>query len=248
MNHPTEDRLILFHYEGDRAVARHLSSCLPCRGRMAGLVRLLSVVESEPVPERGDGYGREVWNRIAPRLPERPEPAWRLFFSPPRLALAGALAAVALAAFLAGRMSRAPALPAAPAAAAVQPGERLLLVTVADHLERSQAVLIELIHAPAEGPATESERARARELLADNRLYRQTAASAGERAVTDVLDELERVLLEASNGTAPVSLENLEGLRRRAAAEGVLFKIRVLGPRVRAREEAMTPRNERKRT
>ena len=246
MKHPAEERLILFHYEGDRGVARHLAACPTCRQRVTEIETLLSLVESEPTPERDETYGREVWNRIAPRLPERPEPAWRRFLAPPRLAFAGALAAVALGAFLAGRVSRGPGIHAA--AAASQTRERILLVTVGDHLERSQTVLIELLHAPAEGPAAERERARAQELLAANRLYRQTAASAGERGVSDVLEELERVLLEASHGTAPVSLESLEGLRRKAEAEGVLFKIRVLGSRVREREEAMSPRMERKRT
>ena len=244
--HPDDERLILFHYEGDRSVARHLDACLPCRGRMAGIRRLFELVEAEPVPERGDAYGRDVWRRIAARLPERPRPGWRLVFAPPRLAFAGALAAIALAAFLAGRFWRGPEPPAA--ATVSQTRERILLVTVGDHLERSQTVLIELLHAPAEGPVAESDRARARELLAANRLYRQTAASAGERGVSDVLEELERVLLEASHGASPVAMENLEGLRRKAEAEGVLFKIRVLGSRVREREEAMAPRNERKRT
>jgi hypothetical protein len=245
--HPDDERLILFHYEGDRSVARHLDACLPCRGRMAGIRRLFELVEAEPVPERGEAYGRDVWRRIAARLPERPpRPGWRLAFAPPRLAFAGALAAIALAAFLAGRFWRSPDSPAA--ATVSQTRERILLVTVGDHLERSQAVLIELLHAPAEGPAAERDRARARELLAANRLYRQTAASAGERGVSDVLEDLERVLLEASHGASPVSFENLDGLRRKAEAEGVLFKIRVLGSRVREREEAMAPRNERKRT
>jgi hypothetical protein len=244
--HAEDERLILFHYEGDRAVARHLEACLPCRGRLAGIRRLFELVEAEPVPERGEAYGRDVWRRIAARLPERPRPGWRLVFAPPRLAFAGALASIALAAFLAGRFWRSPEPPAA--ATVSQTRERILLVTVGDHLERSQTVLIELLHAPAEGPAAESDRARARDLLAANRLYRQAAASAGEHGVSDVLEDLERVLLEASHGAAPVSLESLEGLRRKAEAEGVLFKVRVLGSRVREREEAMTPRNERKRT
>ena len=243
--HPNDERLILFHYEGDRSVARHVEACLPCRGRMAGIRRLFELVEAEPVPERGEAYGRDVWRRIAARLPERPRPGWRLVFAPPRLAFAGALAAIVLAAFLAGRFWRSPEPPAATVA---QTRERILLVTVGDHLERSQAVLIELLHAPAEGPVAESDRVRARELLAANRLYRQTAAASGERGVSDVLEDLERVLLEASHGSSPVSMENLEGLRRKAEAEGVLFKIRVLGSRVREREEAMAPRNERKRT
>jgi hypothetical protein len=244
--HPEDEGLVLFHYEGDRTVARHLQECLPCRGRLSGIRKLFDLVEAEPVPERGEAYGRDVWRRIAARLPERPRPGWRLAFAPRGLALTGALAAVALAAFLAGRFWRAPEARAA--ATVSQARERILLLGVGDHLERSQMILIELLHAPVEGPAAERDRARARELLAANRLYRQTAASAGERGVSDVLEDLERVLLEASHGSSPVSIESLEGVRRKAEAEGVLFKIRVLGSRVREREEAMAPRNERKRT
>jgi len=243
MRHPGEERLILFHYEGGRRVSRHLAACLPCRDRLSEIRKLLAAVEAAPVPERGEAYGREVWRRLAPRLPERPEPFWKRFFAP-RLAFAATLAAVALAAFLAGRFWRGTP---PPASAASQARERILLVTVGDHLERSEVVLIELLHAPAQGAGAPIDRARAEELLAANRLYRQSADSAGERAVSDVLDDLERVLLEAAHGPSS-SAEELESVRRRAEAEGVLFKIRVLGSRVRQREEAMSPRNERKRT
>lgn len=242
--HSDDEGLILFHYEGDASVARHLDECLPCRERLAGIRRLLELVEADPVPERGETYGRDVWRRIAARVPERTRSGWRLVFTPPRLAFAGVAAAIAVAVFFAGRFWRSPD---APALTVSQTRERILLVGVGDHLERSQTVLTEILHAPAEGPVAESDRARARELLAANRLYRQTAASAGERGVSDVLEDLERVLLEASHGASPVSMENLGGLRRKAEAEGVLFKIRVLGSRVREREEAMAPRNERKR-
>ena len=242
MSHPGQERLILFHYEGNRRVSRHLAACLPCRGRLNEIQRLLAAVEAAPVPDRDETYGREVWRLLAPRLPQRPEMAWKRIFAP-RLAFASALAAVALAAFLAGRFWRAPQRTAAPAAS--QARERILLLTVGDHLERSETVLIELLHAP--GQETGAERARAEELLAANRLYRQSANSAGERAVSDLLDDLERILIEAAH-QASSSAQEVESLGRRAEVEGVLFKIRVLGSRVRQREEAMFPRNERKRT
>lgn len=244
MRHPGQDRLILFHYEGGRRISRHLEACLPCRGRLGEIQRLLAAVDAVPVPERGESYGRDVWRRLAPRLPERPDPLWRGVLAP-RLALAGALAAVAVAAFLAGRFWRGSERPAAPAA--LQARERILLVTVGDHLERSEVVLVELLHAPGGDAEARLDRARAEELLAANRLYRQSATAAGERAVSDVLDDLERVLLEAAHGPSS-SAQELENVRRRAEAEGVLFKIRVLGSRVRQREEAMSPRDERKRT
>jgi hypothetical protein len=244
MSHPSEERLILSRYEADRGVARHLAGCLPCRGRMNEIERLLALVESAPVPERGPAYGREVWSRLAPRLTGELETPVRRFFAP-RLAFAGALAAVALVAFLAGRFWRAPqTAPAAAVAAASRASQRILLVTIGDHLEKSEAVLVELLH-PAGEPGTPAERERVEELLAANRLYRQSASSAGERSVSDVLDDLERVLLEAAHRPDSAA-QALEDLRRRAEAEGVLFKVRVLGSRVRQREEAIAPRNERK--
>jgi hypothetical protein len=244
VRHPGRERLILLHYEGSRRVSRHLAACLPCRGRLGEIQRLLAAVDAAPVPERGETYGLDVWRRLAPRLPERPDLLWKGIFAP-RLALAGVLAAVALAAFLAGRFWRGAERPAESNAS--QARERVLLVTVGDHLERSEVVLIELLHAPIGEAGGQLDRARAEELLAANRLYRQSANAAGERAVSEVLDDLERVLLEAAHGPSP-SAEQLENVRRRAEAEGVLFKIRVLGSRVRQREEAMPPRDERKRT
>ena len=246
MKHVSEERLILARYEGDRAATRHLAACLSCRRRMAELERLLSSVEAALVPERGDDYGLDVWRKIAARLPERPEPFWRRSVVPPRLAFGGALAAVALAAFLAGRLWRAPR-----GTPATQVRERILLVAVGDHLDRSQAVLIELVHSPAPGsglPDPARERLRAEELLAANRLYRLSAASAGETAVSDVLEDLERILLEVAHAPAPGGGEGAESSARRAEAEGVLFKIRVLASRMRQREEAIAPRDERKRT
>ena len=40
------------------------------------------------------------------------------------------------------------------------------------------------------------ERARAEQLVAANRLYRQTAVSTGDTGIADLLDELERLLVD----------------------------------------------------
>jgi hypothetical protein len=249
MTHPDEERLILAYFDGDRRVERHLEACPACGARMAELRRLIAAVDSAPVPERGESYGREVWNRIAPllekRSDERPEPSRQGFFAAPRLAFTGVAAAVALAAFLAGRFWREPS--PAPLVASPQASQRVLLLAVGDHLDRSEAVLVELINSPATAADAAREGARAEELLAANRLYRLSAAASGERALTDVLDELERVLLEVSHAAASASPEELATLRRRWE-EGVLFKIRVLETRVRERGGEIAPRQERKRT
>lgn len=244
MKHVSEERLLLARYDGDRAATKHLAGCLSCRRRMAELERLLSAVEDVPVPEAGESYGREVWGKIEDRLPERPEPSWRLSIAAPRLAFAGALAAVALAAFLAGRLWRGPREAPTPPAR-----ERILRAAVGDHLDRSQAVLLEILHSPISGESADPERGRARveELLAANRLYRLSAASSGERGVSDVLEDLERVLLEIAHAPAPGLPDEVQSSARRAEVEEVLFKIRVLGSRMRQREEALDRRAERKR-
>ncbi|HEY2019030.1 MAG TPA: hypothetical protein VGH38_36240, partial [Bryobacteraceae bacterium] len=70
-----------------------------------------------------------------------------------------------------------------------------------------------------------------------SRLYRQTAAHSGNTAVTSVLDDLDRVLVEISHAPSRISPEELESLRQRLEAEGILFKIRVLGSTVRNQED-----------
>jgi hypothetical protein len=81
------------------------------------------------------------------------------------------------------------------------------------------------------------EQERATNLLGENRLYRQSAAGAGDAMVAGVLDELERVLLEIEHAPSKISPAELDELRLRLRAEGILFKLRVLGSNVRSQEE-----------
>src|SRR6476620_2158257 len=111
MNHLTEEQMILHYYgeEGDASTPveallteQHLEACGECRALYGSLVRVLNVVDSMPVPERGEDYGAQVWSRIERRLPARHR--WFSFANPGfRWALtAGALAGLMIAAFFAG--------------------------------------------------------------------------------------------------------------------------------------------------
>jgi hypothetical protein len=114
-----------------------------------------------------------------------------------------------------------------------------MLVAVGDYLERSQMVLIELANTDAKGPLDiSSEQARAQELVSETRLYRQSAATAGDMPVSGILEELERLLLDIARGPARLSPVELERFRARMEAEGILFKIRVVYANVRSQEEA----------
>jgi hypothetical protein len=228
-------------------VVAHLGDCAECRANFEALERTLAAVDAAPVPERGDDYGREIWRRLEPQLGPRPGRAWRYdwgaWFAPRRLVFAGAMAALLVAAFFAGRTTtlrpNRPGGNGIDVASAAQGRDRILLVAVGEHLERSQMVLVELVNAnPGGGPLDiATEQHRAEDLVAANRLYRQTALRAGETGVASVLDELERVLVEIANSPARVSSPQLAELRKRIESRGILFKIRVIGSEVRERQK-----------
>ena len=96
-------------------------------------------------------------------------------------------------------------------------------------------VLAELTNAPDRKGKLDisDEREMAADLLDDNRLYRQTARSTGDTAVAGVLDDLERVLLEIAHSPTEISSGQLDDLRQQVESRGLLFKVRVMGSRVR---------------
>ena len=246
MNNLTEEQLILHYYGeagepgGDGAAGdtlaceRHLEECGACRALYASLQRVLNVVDALPVPERSADYGAEVWQRIQHRLGARRRSLWTLPAPWRWAAAAAAFAALMVTAFVAGRSFPLRNNPAQMAAADAQTGERVLLVAVGDYLERSQMVLIELTNAnPQRSMDISAEQERATGLVTETRLYRQTAARTGDTRITGVLDELERVLVEITHAPSNMTPGQLEELRQRLEAEGLLFKIRVLGSNVR---------------
>jgi hypothetical protein len=112
--------------------------------------------------------------------------------------------------------------------------ERVLLIAVGDHLERSQMVLVELAHAETRGELDISaERQLADDLVASNRLYRQTAQQMGQTNVAGLLDELERVLVEVARGPSTVSMGQLTDIQQRIEALGIVFKVKVIGSEIR---------------
>jgi len=241
MKHLTQDELVLFHY-GELAERReaegHLAECTRCRTEYDTLKQALAAAEAVSVPERGEGYGRDVWARLRPRLEEeRRGFPWTELFRPRRWAAVGVMVLLVLGAFIAGQYWQQPepqvAQPLSP-----QVRERILLVAVGDHLERSERILIEIVNAEDSSAADiSSERAWAEELVAANRLYRQTAAREGEPGVASVLEDLERVLLEVANSSEELTPAERERLRKRIESGGILFKVRVLGTQVREREK-----------
>ncbi len=211
MRHPGEEELILYYYgehPASHKVNAHLAACGGCREEYEGIVATLAAV-GDDVPERGEGYGREVWGRLVGRLAPSPQ-------SPPRLwwVAWGAVAAMVVLAVMAGRVGpqRRPEEPVR----WEEVQQRILLSDVGEHLERAEVVLAEA--------ANGGEERVTDDLIEANRLYRQAAVGAGETSVAAVLEDLERTLLEMSHNDGTPELDEM------------VFKVRATATQVRARE------------
>jgi len=242
MTHLSDDDLVLLHYREDAGAeaGAHLAGCAECAERLRALASVLALAAPPEAPARGEDYGSRVWERLRPQLglaaPPKVVPIrGRLW---PRAVSVAALAAALVLAFLLGRR-----FPDQPQPLSAEVRERVLLVAVGDHLERSQMVLIELANAPVgEVLNVKAQRALADELVSANRLYRQTAARSGEPALMAVLEELERVLVEVAAGPDALTADDLAELRKRIESRGLLFRVRVIGSLVREREKELLPR------
>lgn len=234
MTHCSDDDLVLHYYGEPGADETHLASCAACTSRFRELASLLGAVTIE-VPERGDDYESRLWERIRPAIaPRRVSPAIRW-----TLAAAATVTLVA-GGYFAGRLSQGPA-PATPSAAtAPQPADddaprRVLLMSVADHLERSDRVLTDIMNAPG-GQDLTAEQQWAEDLIAANRLYRQDAEDSNESSIATVLDELERALLDIVHRPSTARARDLEEIRQRIDSAALLFKVRVMSNDLRRRQ------------
>ncbi|HET8925865.1 MAG TPA: hypothetical protein VFN26_22970 [Candidatus Acidoferrum sp.] len=248
MKHITEEELIAYR-EGESAqrpsFAEHLKVCEECRREMQRIDAVLAALDTLPVPDPGADYGRRVWQQIAPRLPEKRERWWQTWFEPKRLVAVGTVVAIVVGAFFLGRSTRDKIMPE-PLANKEQVRERVLVVAVGEHLGRSEMMLVELSNAQPTDPAQKqvnisSAQRRAEDLLEENRLYRQTALHEGDAGLASVLDELERVLLDVAHSPEQVTPKQLEAIRQKIEAQGILFKVRVVGKELQERQEATRP-------
>jgi hypothetical protein len=154
--------------------------------------------------------------------------AWR------PVAWAAACALLVAVAFVAGRQWERKQLPQVAVKADPQARQRVVVVVLGDHLDRSERLLVELNHAGGHDLPAMPLRSEARELLASNRLIRQSAIEVGDHNVEASLDHLERLLVELANQPDAPSEADLARLRQEMNTDGLLFDIRVLRSRVRS--------------
>jgi hypothetical protein len=260
--HLSEEDLILHFYgespassgRGEHAgrIARHLEECSACAALFEEIAGTLALVPEPNVPHRSEDYGTEVWQKIRFKLPVQ-EAQKRVGWLPrlpwPRLALAAAAAMLLVAAFAAGRFWPAPAGTTKQAASVAAPaspsdaGDRVRLAAIADHLEQSERLLLDVLHAEAspDGRAPRVVNVSRQQEWADtlidaNRIYRDAASLAGDEDIATLLDDLERSLLDIVHGPSTLTPAQLETTLVRLDAATLLFKVRVLADELHERE------------
>ncbi len=250
MEHLNEEQLVLHHYHDDEspvAVEKHIASCEACRGEYDKLRSVLALVDELPTPERGTEYGEQVWNRLRWKLgsERRKSRTWYSFV---------AAAAVLALAFFAGQLwnsrNNAPIVQQQQAAVSTINGgpapasatkDRVLFVVVGDHLDNSERMLLEVANADAKRELDlTGENKRAADLVATNRIYRQTAAKQGDARIASLLADLEPILVELSHADK-LSPEELTSLQKRIDSKGLLFKVRVVSAETSGREMPVAP-------
>jgi hypothetical protein len=261
VDHLTQDDLVLYRYQESpdaAAVERHLAACRPCRDEYAALERVLGLVETglgtSNIPEPAPSYERQVWMNVERRIAEdaaaRANRRWWMFWRAegmgyglvPQMALAAAILMLLAGSFAIDRAVR-PSSPGAQAGPGASPREavakvdtgsargRVLYAAMGEHLQRSELMLVEFNNVDTDGSIDlKPQQEWAEDLISENRLYRQSAAEAGEAQMVSMLDDLERVLLDVDGA-------ELQRLRTRLDTQDLLFKVRVAGAGLRAREE-----------
>jgi hypothetical protein len=245
MKHLSEEELIEQYYskgEGAAATRQHLKACAECAEAYAALGSDLAEMEFAEPPARDASYGERVWESLSRSLPayEARKRSWLRGGLGMGLSYAAACALLVVGAFFAGRLweqrqtqTTAAIHPQQTQQPVAQPQERVVVVVLSDHLDRSERLLVELKHADADSAEMVSPlRDEARGLLAANRICRQNAEKIDDPALTTALDRLDHVLGELANQPGGLNSATIARLQEEMNANGLLFEVRVLRSRI----------------
>jgi hypothetical protein len=240
MKHLSQDDLILHYYgEGSDGITKHIAKCSECRANFDQLSWTLSAIALPEPPVRGEGYSAEVWSRIRPKLKARTAPTSWLAL-PRRWAVVASVAVLIAIAFLVGRYTNRPSAKfSVEATDDAQLPQKVLGIALADYYDRSEMLLLEVAHANRpEDLDLNTQRRYASELVATNRLYRQTAQRVGDAETSALLDHLDRVLLQVAHTPQGATAADIQQLRQQIDSGALLFKVRVAQVQIKAQAES----------
>jgi hypothetical protein len=241
-NHPPDEDLMLVYYNEPSLgpdVRSHVAQCEVCQSQLQALRRVLDACDDYEAPARAGNYEMAVWAKLREQIVPVPR-ARRWWQWPP--AIAAVLAIVFAAGMCVEKLRRKPAPSSGVVATSTSPQsrERILLVALSDHLDRSQFVLAELVNArPLRNTDISGEQQRAEDLVPENRLLRQTALNRGDTANANLLADLERLLLDVAHSPAHISSPELRQIQERIEDQGLLFKVRIIETNLRKKENTL---------
>jgi len=235
MKHLSEEDLIEHYYSaGDASTESHLKMCEECAEAYAALDRDLTELKVAEPPARNPLYGKQVWQSLSNLLPAYAmhRRSWLQVSVWKGVSYAAACVLLVAVAFLAGRQWE-QRKPRTTAKTNVQTKQQIVLVVLGDHLDRSERLLVELKHADATSADLASPmREEARNLLAANRLCRQSATQIDDPELVTALDRLDRVLAELVNEPGGLSISTITRLQNEMNTDSLLFEVRVLRSRM----------------
>jgi hypothetical protein len=244
MKHLEEEELVELYYgEAAGAADAHLKACRECSTRFARFKSSLDAIDSTVVPQKSAEYGDRVWETLRPQLIpyQKKTIGWRGWMNWRTASLLAGCAVVLTLVFLGGRYWERIGAKRTNVASAPQAKQRVVLVVLTDHLDRTERLLVQLEHTGSKDHVDNDQlQSEARELLASNRLYRVTASNAGDPELAGALDRLEGVLAEIANDPS-LNAADIERVRKDMNTTGILFEIRVLRSRSSDQESGSEP-------
>jgi hypothetical protein len=228
--HLSDDEIIGFlHRTPSSGAEKHLLSCDKCRTELDAYRRTIEALQHWPAPECAADYEDHVWSRISQALPRRRQTFWARI--PVRaFGLAAAIAAISVVSFSVYRTHPQPSLNGVVSQAPVA-GHRILDVAVRDHFERTSRVLSELENSKVPDSVhvvdISGEQNTVDDLLAENRLYRQTAEQEGDRPTAHLLENVEQLLVELDHAPPEIPAPQLQNFQKHLSDTDVLFKLKV---------------------
>jgi hypothetical protein len=252
MKHLNDEELIDHYYKADSDAAQHLAQCAKCAQAYAALQSDLAELQFPAPPIRDAAYGEQVWASISSSL-LRYEPRKRIWLNlglVRGLSYASAATLLLAGTFYAGRQweHRQPHTAAVQTPQqkqpAVRPPERVVVVVLSDHLDRSERLLIELKHADADSTELLSPlRDQARSLLAANQLCRREAKKQDDPALAAALDRLDQLFNELANQPGGLNAAAITRLQDQLNSDSLLFEVRVLRSKALDRKPAAIARS-----
>ena len=259
--HPTEDDLILHFYgegrDNEARVDDHVHACPQCQEVWEDLTETLKMVDAAQVPEPDAGFERVMWARVSRELPDRaPGSMWSIRQWLPVTGLAAAVVAMVGLGFMSWSrpaVVTTPELPqqaavttrtpADPAAANARARERVMLTALSSHFQQTEMLLVEVLNAPPSSTGYAFERTSADDLVSSGRLYRMTAEQNGDRHLAQMLEDIERVLVDIARSPNKPAATEMKNLRTRIDNNGLLFKVRAVNNEIRQRQQTLASTN-----